>query len=537
MRVLALSFPQLAFELQMPYEAVRPKGKTASRPSPQRAAPAAVVLLDAALQDSSDAAKLTGATRLSQVNAAARALGLVAGMTLARAKAQVAHLEVKLLGWDLLTQRLRTYAEIMLRFGATVAIHLDDRQAIVWVDITGCAHLFGGEAGLVREALATFGQHEVYAAIAEGPRLAALATFLHRSKLGTVSVYDAYDGLAARAASVPILPAHPDEVRRTIGALPLGTVLPERLLATFSRLGLHTLEHLMVLPSHELAARLRDLRDLKLRARTSFDPQALLCVLSGVDRTPLTPYVPPELPVESWDLEHELCDASQAHFLLRPLCERLVARVQAKGLALAALQLVLGKARHLVRFPHPTARAEDVLVVLKSKLDTLSLAEPVRTLALESVQLAAPIFAETDLFDRRARAGQGALALLVAELSASMGPEQVGKLSVRDTWDFRARSQLVPVDVEAEMRLDGYVVEPTRLVADAPFSVATEGGDRSRQGVLVRHVGRVEGHAWWRGVVERSDFYVAERDGQVPFVERRLAGAGASVAYVIGYVD
>lgn len=94
-------------------------------------------------------AKVKGALRLAAVDPAAHALGLAPGLGLADARAQLPGLEA--IEHDPAADRrwLERLAEGCVRYTPMVA--LDPPDGLV-LDITGCAHLFGGEAGLAADA-------------------------------------------------------------------------------------------------------------------------------------------------------------------------------------------------------------------------------------------------------------------------------------------------------------------------------------------------------------------------------------------------
>ncbi len=137
-RTLAIWFPYLPADRLRQQEpdriAQRPKRQSSALPD------AALVLV----------AKQKNALRLAAVDAAAQRLGLVSGMALADARVRVPGLIV--VEADTAADRhwLDLLARSCTRFSPHVVPHPPDAIAI---DIAGCEHLFGGEAGLV-EAIA-----------------------------------------------------------------------------------------------------------------------------------------------------------------------------------------------------------------------------------------------------------------------------------------------------------------------------------------------------------------------------------------------
>ncbi len=91
-----------------------------------------------------------GALRLAAVNAPAAALGLAPGLPLADARARHPALEVSAAEPDEAARMLARLADACERY--TPLVSLDGADGLM-LDVTGCAHLFGGEEGLVRDLL------------------------------------------------------------------------------------------------------------------------------------------------------------------------------------------------------------------------------------------------------------------------------------------------------------------------------------------------------------------------------------------------
>src|SRR4051812_42539441 len=132
MRICAVNLPELRVEV------VRHGATDASR------APLAIVVAPPPLDES----KLLGNTRLDVVSQQARALGVRPGQTIAQARARAGGaLAVRVVRPEAVEGVLARLAEVALGFGATVAFGMDNGEDdsfgdVVWVDVTGCAHLF-----------------------------------------------------------------------------------------------------------------------------------------------------------------------------------------------------------------------------------------------------------------------------------------------------------------------------------------------------------------------------------------------------------
>ncbi len=175
------------------------------------------------------------ALRLAALNAPAAALGLTAGLSLADARARYPALGVEPHDLEADQKLLEDLADACARYTPLVA--LDGPDGLV-LDMSGCAHLFGGEAGLARDLLARVAGVGLAAraAIAATPDgAAALARFSGRRSL--------------------ILPEGTD-LGPLLAPLPLAALrLSPALLASLARLGLVRIGDLLDKPRAPLAAR------------------------------------------------------------------------------------------------------------------------------------------------------------------------------------------------------------------------------------------------------------------------------------------
>jgi protein ImuB len=178
------------------------------------------------------AQKIDNALCLSAVDLAAAKIGLLPGMTLADARARVPALDVSEADEAVDRKLLEAIAEWCDRFTPFIAV---DAPHGLFLDVTGCAHLFGGERGLmerVRKDIARQGF---------ALRLAIAGTCV-----------------AARAlshyASSTIVP--PGEEARAIAGLPVSAISPDENVARiFRRAGLKTIGQVAERKRSELTAR------------------------------------------------------------------------------------------------------------------------------------------------------------------------------------------------------------------------------------------------------------------------------------------
>ena len=526
-------------------------------------------------------AKLLGNTRLDVVSREARALGVEPGQTIAAARARAGDLTVRVVRPDAVRGVLARLAEVALAFGATVSFATasdgpDSYGDIVWVDVTGCAHLHApapvsnspsslgdGEAVLgsrLAQVFAGLG-HVCAVAIADGPRIAAiLARVAASSALARAAQVSAHgpsrDPRERRRREeekdAPILVVVPPGKNAValaplpIAALPLGAD-DVRWLA---KLGVHSIAELRALPRAALASR------LGTRA------PVVLGLAEGEDRAPLTPYVPPEIPEESATFEYGVEGSEALTFVAKTLTDRLAVRLAGRAVAASRLELDLvldtallrdeepGQDRRIQRIaielPQPLSAASDLLAALRPKIERASLRAPVLGAKLRAAALVHKPQAALSLFEPQPKASQ-ALPRLVAELAGDLGEEAVGKLSLGDAWTPEDRSRFVRLDVKsqalakasrtpsANADLNGRrrrhmlssVPEPTRILGQ-PVPVPREAVK------VVRHLSRVEAVDWWKhlpgeGPKKGVDYVYAWVDEGAAWVEIDRASGAARV--------
>lgn len=548
MRVVAIVVPSLALEVT--------KAVPSASPPPPADTPRAVVL---ATRDGMDESSLTGNVRLHAVCPRARALGIFPGQTIAAARAREARLSVGLVTEEALVAALARIAEASLAFGATVAfvrgVAGDDT---VWVDVTGCAHLFveptyPRDAAVGGESAAREGEPRLLA------RLAAMVGALgheHRIALaGGPKVARALALASVAASSRAPLVVPPGADREALASLPVeGLPLDEPTCRTLRRLGLRTARELAMLPRAALGSRLG-----------VFAP-AVMALLDGDDRTPLVPYVPPKAPVETLELEYGTDSLEALSFVVKTLTDRLAARLEGRGIGVTKLSLVLeldararldAEARDAddesrdtrggprpkrtrrtvtVTMPVPVASAKEMFVIVRTRLERTRLEAPALALSLRADEHAPRTAVPQSLFEPESRDAR-ALPLLVAELVAELGEGVVGRLSLGDAWAHAERSVLVP-----------FFSKPSSLPAHDPGPSLSPQASPEPSVLLpeplpvprtsvrpFRFVARYESLAWWRPSGRGPhDVLAATLEGRPALVDvDRTSGA----ARVLGWLD
>lgn len=533
-RIVALWLSDLLCELvvsqRLPKPSARSGGKLTASPV-RRGAPFGVVVVGG---DSRESVELSAPLpseagclptyRLAAVSVAAQRLGITKGQTVAEARAMVAGLEVRGLSLERIHAELEAVAEVALGFGITVATQpplsrseswlvakrsqkpVDSERLVreldtVWVDISGTAHLFGGEAELLVElasAVAELG-HTVRLGLAEGPILAQALARWSLSERREVGVRAS----ATRVAALPIV------------ALPLDV---ERA-AWLMQLGLDTWGQLAALPPAAVASRLAGSPSVAahLAAACVVDAGLLLELCRGIDSTPLVPYRPPQALTEALEFDTPVEGLPPLLFVLRGLCARLSARLAGRGEAVSALRVtvtldapvarLVGKASRLefvCELASPHWREQELFRLLSARLGRIALEAPAKALRITADQVTERMARQLE-FSRPVGAGrdggrdEGELPLLLSELVGDLGSERIGVLRQVDSHRPEAQTRLVlPRGTPAASRARGKATRRGAMlrsggeppVPDSPRDVlAAETGPREEQLTFLPRIG------------------------------------------------
>jgi protein ImuB len=365
--------------------------------------------------------------------------GVRAGQTINEARALVYHLQVQALERQEVEERLIAVAEVVQQYGMTVSWELPQT---VWVDVTGVAHLFGGEEALLEELheqVRLLG-HTARVCLAAGPQISqALAQYGGKSCL--------------------VVPR--EETARMMGDLPLLALpLSPNKVSFLSRLGLFSVEQLRALPAKTASSRLGD-RALEV-----------LTLAQGVDRAPLVPGNFPCTLIEEVEWEDPAYGLEPLLFALRGLLAKLSARLRGRGEACSRIEILLRHdqaiARHrgvlsqtLIEFDlsSPLCAEGDLERVLKSRLSKVEMKAPTLGIKLSAEQLSPAAMNQMGLSETGLTGtlrGRGAafrvgqqrheeLSVLLAELESDVGPEGLGTLGLNYAFRPEARSVLEPV--------------------------------------------------------------------------------------------
>ena len=523
-RFAAIVLVNLRIELAESVALLLPLSAASSGPPPPSSpTPVLAVVIARPSGSVKDETSLLGNTCLDEVSAAAFALGIRPGHTVASARARSAELRVRVVSLESVEKTLAGVAEMALALGPTTAFEMGGFAGdVVWVDITGCAHLHGahdggGERELLLRLKAKVEElgHQCRVAIADGPRVAAaVARFAPMESPG---------------GAPRVVPAGAN--REALAKLPLAALgLEAKTFAWMSALGLRRVSDLQTLPRRSLGTRLGG------------DAARVMALLEGEDPTPLVAYVPPEIPTEEVDLEYGIESAEALLFVTKRLAGRLAARLEGRVQKAMRLELVL---RFELKKPNqtlevvlasPLAKESELFAVLKTKIEAqdrvtggVPFAAPIASVKLRATTVVTARAEALDLLEPEAKAAR-TLPKLASELMAELGPERVGTLALTNSWVLEDRSRLLPYGVKRSQEplaafLSGST-EPTRLTRPEVVKRTSL--------VHSRLVARFEAIEWWQRGLDRFEHYASwlEPKRAMAFIE--LEGETATLR---GYLD
>jgi protein ImuB len=448
-------------------------------------------------------ARVKNALRLVALDELAARAGLVRGMPLADARAMFPVLEIADDDPAADAALLGGIADWAERYTPLVATLADG----LMLDITGCAHLFGGEAALLADLVARLeGQgFAARAAIADTPGAASAASWF------------------GDAGVVP-----PGGMAAILAPLPLAALrLDGETIAAMDRVGLKRIGQILGAPRGPLAARF----GLPLLRRLD---QAL-----GIDEEAIDPRRPAPAFIAERRFAEPVSREDDISATIASLAASLAASLEAHGEGARRIELSLFRvdgavARVGVGTSRPVRAPKLILDLFREKFaglgdeldagfgyDMIRLAVPV-TAAADPLQvdLAGEAFAEADL-------GQ-----LIDRIGARLGPDSIGRIVPRDSHiperafaiaedggriekpapppTAGAHASSDPVDRPLRLFARPEPVEATAAVPDGPPL-------HFRWRRALYRVARAEGperiaSEWWQGETLTRDYFRIEDD-------------------------
>jgi protein ImuB len=376
--------------------------------------------------------KQKNAQSLCALNAAALRAGLVPGLSLADARARLPQLAVAEIDRPADAQILARLAARCERYTPLTA--LDEPHGLV-LDVTGCAHLFGGEQGLFACVLQDIDQQgfSVRAAVAGTPDCArALARF----SAGGVFL--------------------PEDQRAAVARLSLAALeMDDERLQALRRAGLKTLGDVAARSSRLFAARFGDDFSRKIER---------LLGREDVRINPLRP--PPDCMVERHFIE-PLTHAESIETALRDLMLETANLLARRGQGGRVFEAGFFRADGLVRrlqleTLRPTRDPKTLFRLFREKLDAL--ADPLDPgFGFDALRVAVPRTenfetAQADFSGAAAQESEQELSELLDRLTTRFGRERVLRFVHLDTYEPERESPAVPAAVTTSAKLTPWPV-------------------------------------------------------------------------------
>lgn len=386
----------------------------------------------------------------------------------------------------------------------------------VLVDVTGAAHLFGGEERLLKDVAAAFAARGLTARAALAHTAGAAWALAHYARPGAIL-------------------ASGDDPLRWLADLPVAALrLDDDVLTVLRRLGIKRLGELAGVsgagddPAAEAAARDALRRRFRNRHAPAANPLLRLDQLVGKVPEPLLPVIERPMPMVQRRLMEPLRHRAPLDIVLADLAADMVRALEARGEGARRLELALWRVdgevvQRRIELAAATREATHITRLFAARLDDVDAG-----FGIEMVQMRAswsePLhLAQTDL-DAAAEDHGTALAACIDRLTVRLGPKAVTRPVPRAS-HIPERAQgwqppLAPVPVSQHPL--AFHTRPLKLLdRPEPIAVLHAAPDgvpqRFRWRGEVREVARVEGPEriapeWWRerSSVRLRDYYRIE---------------------------
>ena len=303
------------------------------------------------------------ALRLYALNKAAEAVGLAPAMALSDARAIYPGLATQLAEID----RDLIFLGALHRWAGRFSPHIaSDGADGLLLDITGCAHLFGGEAAMLSEMHQQFTDLRV------------------ETHLGCADTKGAAWALAHEACGVSIAP--PGETMKAITRLSLGALrLPRDILGDLNKLGLAQIGDLSSIPRASLARRF----GLELVQR--------LDQATGMRYEPVAPVTPPRIFAARMSLPEPIGLLDDVREVLRRTVLQICRRLDEAQYGARAFRMTVRRVDHSdevieIGLATPSRDADLVLRLFERRLEKLDAGfgiEMIRTQAVKTEPLSA----------------------------------------------------------------------------------------------------------------------------------------------------
>ena len=459
--------------------------------------------------------------RITAVNRAGHAAGAAVDMLLADARTLCPALAA--VPADAAGDRafLETLAVRAQRWGPWSAVDAPDG---LLVDVSGAAHLFGGEAALLADVRAALAGQGLAARPAVAPTAGAAWALAHHSPDRAILAAD--EDIAARLAPLPAAALR----------------LEDDVLVVLRRLGLKRIGDLADIARPALLRRFRN------RRSPAANPLIRLDQLLGRLAEPLLPVVAPEVPAVQRRLMEPIRHRALLDQVVGDLAADMARLLEAQGLGLRRIELALWKVDGdvVLRSLELAAASRDaahIARLLGARLDDVDAGFGIELARMRAVWTEALPLGQGDLDAQAGNERQGtSLAVCIDRLTTRLGAAAVRRPVPRASHVPERAQRWQPPLEPAPPRQDAFAfhARPLKLL-DRPEPIAvlyaTPDGQphRFRWRGQVHEIVRAEGPEriapeWWRerSTVRLRDYYrIEDSAGRRYWIYRNgLAGDG-----------
>lgn len=395
-------------------------------------------------------------------------------------------------------QMLRKLAHWCQRYTPVTAA---DGQDGILLDITGAAHLLGGELALLRDLTSKLEQ------------------LGFTCRLGLAATPGAAWALA-RFSPKQLIPPH-KQLAAPLSPLPIEALrLDEFTIQNLKRLGLKRIGQLLDIPR----------QSLERRFNTKNESAAVLKRLDqclGTIQEPLIPLMPPPLHYEQLSFSEPLTQTDAFYGALDKLLQALCSQLEknqkgARALTFCAYHTDGGVCRLSVQTARPSREAAHFAHLFKDKVETINPGFGVDVISL-GAHVTEPLRVRQTALGKEKKQGRITLAVLIDRLSNRLGPHAITrKATVQSHIPERAESSIPPLasiswqhrpSPARPLRLFAFP-EPIEVIAEVP-----DGPPRMfRWRRVMRRIVKASGPEriaaeWWRDQVQRHrtrDYYTLE---------------------------
>jgi protein ImuB len=313
-------------------------------------------------------------------------------------------------------ETLRELAWECQRYTPRAGLDQAEEPDSLFLDVTGCSHLFGDLRGLCRGVARDFRRRGYWGQGACAPTWGAAWGLARQAQGGALQRDRATERL------LKIVPT--EELSSRLAALPVSALrLAPNTLSMLAECGLRTVGQLQDLPRSSLPSR--------------FGPQLLqrLDQATGAIDELLTPEVPPQPILASLRWDCPIHDAASIESVLHQLLERVLAELRSRQRATQELRVTwkteTGDSEPLIiRLLKPTTAADRLAELLSLRQERFPLVGGVTAITMEAIPSLRNPARRNTLFEQD-DTGEAEFSHLIERLSQRLGEEAVLRLRVQ----------------------------------------------------------------------------------------------------------